>query len=280
MNPGIYRIAVLVAAALLAPASYGQVCKEWKEAQRIGELQIQVNEASGVAASRKFPGRLYHVNDSGDSGKFYVTNIEGKQTTGVSVTGFKPLDAEALGLGACSAAGKSCLYIGDIGDNDRRRQTIQVALVEEMENFPASMTPQERMTLRYPDGPHDAESMAVHPNGTIFILTKEEPARLYKAEAGVATQTLAPVMTLDAGFSPSDMTISDDGTRLLVLTYLYAVEFGIDLAHPSPPRYQERIRIKPLQQQESIAFLPGSRSFIYTTERVFLPAWIMRVDCQ
>jgi hypothetical protein len=28
-------------------------------------LDLQIDEASGIAVSRRFPGRLYHVNDSG-----------------------------------------------------------------------------------------------------------------------------------------------------------------------------------------------------------------------
>jgi len=36
-----------------------------------------------------------------------------------------------------------------------------------------------------------------------------------------------------------------------------------------------------LQQQEGVTYLPGSRSFVYTTEQLLptLPQWIMRVDC-
>jgi hypothetical protein len=168
-----------------------------------------------------------------------------------------------------------------VGDNDRRRQAIEVIVVEELPSFPASVTPRQRLKLRYPDGPHDTESMSIHPDGSIFLLTKEQPARLYKADPGIMTQTLVPVTTLDTGgFSPTDMAISDDGTRLLVLTYLYAMEFGIDVARAGPPQYQQRIAIQPLQQEESIAYLPGSRAFIYTTERMGLPAWIMRVACR
>jgi hypothetical protein len=279
-NPGIYRVIVVLTLALLVPAGYGQVCQEWKPAERVGELEVQLDEASGLAASRAFPGRLYHINDSGDSGKFHITNLQGSVAMSVSVRGGNPIDTEALALGKCRD-GKPCLYIGDIGDNDRHRQTIQIIVIEEVEHFPAAVAPRQRLTLRYPDGPHDAESLAVAPQGDLFILTKEQPARLYKAEAKAANETLAFLMTVDTGgFAPTDMAISDDGTRLLLLTYLYAMEIGIDFAHPAAPRYRQRIVIQPLQQEESIAYLPGSRAFVYTTERVQLPAWLMRVDCK
>jgi hypothetical protein len=72
------------------------------------------------------------------------------------------------------------------------------------------------------------------------------------------------------------MAISDDGSRLLVLTYTDAVEYSMDL------KERQKIRLDFLQQQESVTYLPGSRSFIYSTERLvpLLPQWIMRMDCK
>ena len=265
---------------LFVQAAYAQVCMEWKEAAHIGELQVQLPEASGIAASRRFAGRLYHTNDSGDSGRFYTTDIDGKNTRAVSIGRFRPTDTEALSLGPCGAE-RSCLFVGDIGDNERKRESIEILVIDEIENFPQSVTPRQRLKLRYPDRPHDAESMAVHPNGTIFILTKEQPARLFRADSRTAEQTLTPVMTLDVGSPPTDMAISDDGIRLLVLTYLDAVEFGIDFERFGAARYKQKIPIRFLQQEESVTYLPGSQSFVYTTERFVLPAaWIMRVDCR
>jgi hypothetical protein len=64
--------------------------------------------------------------------------------------------------------------------------------------------------------------------------------------------------------------------RLLVLTYMDAVEYSMDF------KQQQKIRLNFLQQQESVAYLAGSRSFIYSTEQLLqgLPQWIMKVDCK
>ena len=243
---------------------------------RVGELQVQLTEASGLAASRQFPGRLYHINDSGDTGKFYITGMDGKDTRAVRVDGFEGEDTEALSLGPCPGRGTiSCLYLGDIGDNDAKRKSIEIVVVDEVRNFSQTVKPRVRLKLLYPDRPHDAESMAVHPNGDIYILTKEYPAHLFKANPKVVEQTLTPVTTLQPGGKPTDMAISDDGTRLLVLTYMDAVEYSMDF------KQEQKIRLNFLQQQESVAYLPGSRSFIYSTEQLLqgLPQWIMKVDC-
>ncbi len=273
-NPGNGWITLLAALGLYAPFALGQACAGWNEAVHIGELARPIDEASGLAASRRFPGRLYHINDSGDTGRFFITGMNGGNTREVGIDGFAPLDTEALGLGPCGG-GRSCLFVADIGDNERKRTAIEIVLIDELETFDASVTPRRRIRLRYPDGAHDAESMAVHPNGAIFILTKEQPAKLFK----VSGQTLVQVMTLDVN-RPTDMAIADDGKRLLVLTYRDAIEFGIDFQNFQAPTYRQEVPIQPLQQEESIAYLPGSRSFVYTTEKVFLlAAWIMRMDC-
>jgi hypothetical protein len=273
---GIYRDACLSLICLLTPAAYAQICRQWKESFRTGELKVPLDEASGVAVSRQFPGRLYHINDSGADGIFYTTAMDGGNTRAVRVAGFDPVDTEALSLGPCSGQGQpTCLYIGDIGDNNKKRKSIEIVVIEEVRSFPQTVKPRSRMKLRYPDGPHDAESLAVHPNGTIYILTKERPAKLFRVNPNPAQNELIPVTTLNPDTVPTDMTISDDGTRLLVLTYTDAFEYTMDF------KQQQRISLNLLQQQESVAYLPGSRSFIYTTERLLpgLPQWIMRADC-
>jgi hypothetical protein len=272
----IYRAPGLFLIWLLPVAANAQICNEWHEAVQVGELRRFLNEASGVVASRRFPGRLYHINDSGDDGKFYVTGMDGKEVRTIRVAGPDPEDTEALGFGPCPGnARTSCLYIGDIGDNDNRRKAIEVLVIEEEDNFSEIVKPRTRLKMSYPDGPHDAESMAVDAAGDIFILTKEQPARLFKAKGNLQEQTLVLVTTLDIGSKPTDMAISDDATRLLVLTYAEAVEYSMDF------KQLHRIKLNFLQQQESVAYLPGSRSFIYTTERLIpgLPQWIMKVDC-
>jgi hypothetical protein len=148
-------------------------------------------------------------------------------------------------------------------------------VIDEMRNFAQTVKPRRRMKLRYPDKPHDAESMAVHPNGTIFILTKERPAQLFKVNPNPGQTELIPVTMLNPDSVPTDMTLSDDGRTLLVLTYTDAFEYTMDF------KLQQKISLNILQQQESVAYLPGSRSFLYTTERLLpgLPQWVMRVDC-
>lgn len=272
------RLTVVCAILCLLQAPLdAQLCGQWSEAVRIGELPPLLRESSGIAASRKFPDRLYHINDSGDTGRFYLTGMDGTGVLSARIADFKPRDTEALSLGPCPGRPHaSCIYVGDIGDNQQRRSAIEIVAVEETHTFAAAVTAAARLTLRYPDGPHDADSMAVHPDGTIYILTKEHPARLFKARVDRTSQTLEPVATVDTGAPPTDMALSDDGTRAIVLTYQWAVELSMDL------KQRRKMTMQFLQQQESVTYLPGSRSFVYTTEQAiarFLQP-IMRMDCR
>src|SRR5436853_7746983 len=96
---------------------------QWTHGTKIGEVAAPIDEDSGLAISRKFPNRIYHVNDSGDSGRFFITDFTGKDLRIVNINGFAPEDAEDLGIGPC-APSTDCIFVGDIGDNLRTRKTI------------------------------------------------------------------------------------------------------------------------------------------------------------
>ena len=87
-----------------------------------------------LAASRKFPGRLYHVNDSGDAGTFDIP--DGRENAqSVCVAGFDPRDTEALSLGPCPGTTLFVPLPGRYGDNDRRRKSLRSQLWMRNENF-------------------------------------------------------------------------------------------------------------------------------------------------
>jgi hypothetical protein len=135
-------------------------------------------EGSGVAVSRRSPGRLWAHNDSGEA-VLVALDARGTVTGRVRVAGAKVEDWEAVAVGPCS--GGSCIYIADIGDNDatRKRITIYRASEPSSEN---SVAVNDTFHATYPDGAHDAETLLVAPDGGLFIVTKGETGavRLYR----------------------------------------------------------------------------------------------------
>lgn len=277
----------------------------WAPAVEIGKLDSAVSESSGMAISRKIPNRAYRHNDSGDRARFFAMDFDGRNAKSVAVTGAgNPSDWEDMAIGPCDSA-SDCLFFGDIGDNDRRRRTIELVVVRERATWPASVAAEHRVTLRYPDGAHDAEAMAVHPDGSVYIATKD-PVRLQlfrlKPEqwrSGTGVQTLEQVLfwdwaslmpgSLPLGRVATSMDITADGRRFIVLTYVEAVEFFFDLNKPIPEqnawregRQYRRVPIVTLEQEEAIAWLPDGKGFLYDTEKV-LPtrdARIFKVGCK
>ncbi len=312
MNKYIFILLVLCTSLLLGEIGQAELCQNWGQAKRIGALDHNlIDEASGIEASQMFPGRLYHINDSGGGQYFYITDLNGKNTQKIKIEGkaSKKSDFEDIGLGRCFD--KSCLFIGDIGDNKARKYSVSIIVVEEVENYGISVKPLKRIKLKYPDGPHNAEGLSVHPNGDIYIVTKEEnlrdleayPSKVYKLSAEDWQNSANDIITLKyigeidlRALNPSGTAygqivsafdIAPDGKSFLLLTYEDALEFNIDLSDdkikPSGEMKKGQdynvIELKSLPQQESIAYMPDGGSFLYSTEHHWFKAPILRVEC-
>lgn len=311
---GRVTLAIMLIGAVLLNSGNARAdaCRRWAQAVVAGTLDAALPEASGLAASRRFPGRLYHVNDSGNGPFFHVSDLSGASFRSVRVGDFEVerLDFEDLGVGPCGQ-GKSCLFIGDIGDNGARRPAVSILVIEEHEHYPELAVPLRIVEATYPDGPRDAEGLAVHPSGDLYLVSKEAryvtreaaPAHVYRLarteweKPAAGARMLArvgeidvPTLAGDADFFGRLVTgfdIAPDGRSFLLLTYRDAFEFYLDLAEGSLPtrpleteRDYRRIPLRRLHQQEGIAYLADGRSFVYDTERPTLGAAEMfRVDC-
>jgi hypothetical protein len=275
----------------------------WGTPVEIGTLDPVIKESSGLAISRRIPNRAYRHNDSGDSGRFFVTDLAGRNVKTVNIAAFKPKDLEGVGLGPCDAA-TDCLFFADTGDNERKRENPELVVVREQPSFAAEVKADYRVSLRYPDGQHDVEAIAVHPDGNVYIATKDpRTLQIFRLKRdqwrlGKGPQTLELVVTLSwsallptslpLGRVATSMDIAADGQRFILLTYVEAVEFFIDLSKPVPDtrawkagQQYRRIPLTTLEQQEAIAYLPDGRGFIYESERAIdaRPAKVMRVSC-
>jgi hypothetical protein len=301
-----------VAVALLlleAGAAQAELCVQRAEPVFVGDLDSTlIDEASGLAASRQYPDRLYHNNDSGDSGRFFITNLEGQMPRTVNVAGFSPLDAEDISVGPCPEG--SCVYLGDTGDNLTFRRRVYFVVLREQETFAASETPLRTIVARYPDAPHDAEAFAVHPNGDLYLITKvrsSDPRRSGVAQvfrltaeqlAAGGEQLFTKVIDLDLpGLLPEQSALgqlatgldfSPDGSSAVLTTYRVAVEFAFDPKAPWTPatswQRDQDFRVTtlpPLPQIEAIAYSADGGSLFIDTERTrkLGRAPLYRIDC-
>lgn len=209
-------LALLLSCSLVPAATSGQQpgghCTPAGSLVRLPGL----SEASGLALSRRTPGRLWTHNDSGQP-VLVALDTRGTVTGRVRVSGARVEDWEAIAVGSCGSG--SCVYVGDIGDNDAKRRRITVYQIPEPADASGTVTVSGVFHAAYPDGAHDAEAL-VAAGGTLFVVTKGEtgPAAIYRfpdsLQAG-ATMRLERVARLsskvDADSRFTDGSASPDG---------------------------------------------------------------------
>lgn len=129
----------------------------------------RIPESSALAVSTRRPGLLYTVNDSGSDPVVYVVAQASGQVVGTAtLSGVELVDPEALAIGADRR-----LYVADIGDNDRVRDTVALHALAQPGLGDVTVTPRT-FRVRYADGPHDAEALVSDPvAGRLVILSKE-----------------------------------------------------------------------------------------------------------
>lgn len=200
----------------------------------------RITEASGIAAGVISPGVVYVQNDSGDPNRFFAVNARtGATAATVIVHGARNVDWEDIAV-APDRTGRSSVWIADIGDNDAVRRSVQLYQVREPKinsewrNRTVRVRVQREWQLRYPDGPVDAESLAVGPAGSAYILTKtiggatvyrvpgwrpgvhvlRRAGRLSFSSTGTANPFGLPGQLMATGAA-----ISPDGSLFVVRTY-------------------------------------------------------------
>jgi hypothetical protein len=173
-------------------------------------------EASGLASSRRVPGRLWTHNDSGQP-ILFALDSRGAVTGQLQVSGATVQDWEGIAVGPCGSG--SCVYIGDIGDNEAGRTRITIYRVPEPEKPGGTAAVSDVFHATYPDGAHDAEAL-LFAGDRLYIVTKGEtgPVALYRfptqLQAG-ATMKLervgGPSAKPDADSRITDGSASPDG---------------------------------------------------------------------
>ena len=219
----------------------------------------RISESSGLALSHRHPHVVWTANDSGDSARVFAVDTRTGQTVGVHRFGAQVRDVEAL---AMTSEGK--LLVGDIGDNGASRSSVRVYSFDEP-TLGQTSGPAESWQLTYPDGPHDAESLAVDPGtGRVYVVTKSQPGAVYAlpvhpSRSGTNRLTKvagAPAVATDAVFLA-------DGSALAVRTYLALVLLDARDFH--------RVASTPLPVQpqgETIALAPERQGLLAGSEGV------------
>jgi hypothetical protein len=232
--------AALLGAVPSVARPIGAAAGEPRPAYRLADARI--TEASGIAPGLASAGIDYVENDSGDVNRIFAVNARtGTTAATVTVRGARNVDWEDIAV-APDPAGTPSVWIADVGDNAAVRDEIQVYRVAEPH---VTTTDRDRRIrtrtadvwrLRYPDGPADAESLAVGPAGTAYLVTKSLGASVvYRMPARPDADRVQPLRRVGAiAFAPTgtdnpfgvagqlsatSAAISADGAVFVVRTY-------------------------------------------------------------
>ncbi|MEZ4407888.1 MAG: hypothetical protein R3A52_15650 [Polyangiales bacterium] len=237
-----------------------------------------ITEASGIVESPTQPGVYFVHNDSGDTARVFAVDANGDLLATYRLDGATAVDWEDLTVGPCPTG--ECLYLGDIGDNAMNRAdhaVLRVALPTVARGDDRALA-WERLDFAYPDGPHNAEALAMRRDtGDLYVSTKAD------AEAGVyrfplpldpaSRVTLTRVATLALPNEGSPLVTAADlhpcEARLLVRTYTRLWEFTPPAGAPFEAMFTAVPRRLPVFseiQGESVAWHADGRGYVTVSE--------------
>ena len=266
----------------------------WSRPEYAGVLgDPELDEVSGLAASRAHPGVYWAQNDSGGGARLVAMAADGSRVASYAVAGADNVDWEDID--AFELEGKRYLLVADTGDNGGIRKQLSLYVFEEPAKLRDGETlrPAWTINFRWPDGARDCEASAVDAaRGEVLLISKKRvPPELFRVKLRPAdgnAQVAELLATLPAIRQPSQAELkknpvygryrsqitgadlSPNGRVLAVLNYhsihLYVRNAGQD--------WDEALKLAPgqlhfpwLPQAEAIAFSPNGRSLLIGGEQ-------------
>ncbi len=151
----------------------------------LGEIRIPaLDEASGIAASRKYKNILWSHND-GSQGKIFAFDTQGNFIAEFKLSNsliHQDSDFEDIAIGPGPIDGIDYIYLGDIGDNDSKRKVKYVLRFPEptIDINNSSTNTQiiknvDLLPFSYPDSARDSETLMIDPlTKDIYHVSKRE----------------------------------------------------------------------------------------------------------
>jgi hypothetical protein len=227
----------------------------------------RVIESSGLAVSRTHPGLAYTVNDSGDDARVLVLSMRDGSVVGeTTLAGAQPDDFEAL-----SPAPGGRLLVGDIGDNDAERDSVEVYVIAEPAAGDHQVSPRT-VSLTYPGGPRDAEAL-VADGRTVYVVSKELVGGVYAAPVlgsdrdrfALRRVAAAPSVVTDGALLPDgDVVLRGYDRGFLV----GLPGWGVRTSFPLPPTEQGETVASGVRGRDVYVGSEGTHSPVY---RVAVP---------
>ncbi len=239
----------------------------------------ELDEISGIAASRKFSKIFWVHNDSGDKARIFAIDSSGQTVGQVLLKGVQAVDWEDIALGPGPQPHTDYLYIGDIGDNRARRDFKVIYRLAEpdvqvlkskgrllIDRFAA-------IRFRLPDGARDAETLLCDPvSKDLFVISKRENrVHLYRLPFPQDTLQIGTAQFLEE-LPLTEITAGDiapSGRHIILKNYLQIFYFprgkGQSVAQ-ALDRFPSFLPYKEEPQGEALCFAPDESGYYTISE--------------
>lgn len=260
--------------------------------KKVGNLvDSEIEEASGLAASRCSPGVLWTHNDSGDGAFIYGISTTGAPVGTWKVPGATNVDWEDIAEFK-DRSGKCFLYIGEIGDNRERmtehaiyrvpEPTVSADAAGTRRKNALTTEPADVLRFTYPDGAHNAETLMVDPRaGSIYVVTKNRrgPASVYRLRPEFNSGSTLQAEKITDFSIPAIFKglitggdISPDGRRMMICDYVSGYEYslpeGSDRFDDVWGQKPETVDLGDRPVGEAVCYSPDGNSLFATSEGV------------
>ena len=278
----------------------------------------RISESSGLARSSAAEGAYWTHNDSGNAPEIYLLAPDGRLLAEVAIEDVQNRDWEAMS--SVSVNGANFIMIGEVGDNARRYRVYRLLLIpepllsddvlravkEDVDGFESQKYTATALQFEftYEDGRHNCEAIAYDSVGKkVWLVEKvyaddqrEAAPGIYSIDFNLTDEMLQqargdgvslPQASRVADFpvrNVTGMSISAEGNRLLIRTYLAAFFYSRDeerswaevLAEDRPANIG-----LPLQRQgEAVCFSSDSDHFVVTSESTRQAIWQVNLRAQ
>lgn len=234
----------------------------------------KVDEASGIADSKRNPGFIWVQQDSDNPTDLALLSHKGEFLKKIFLKDTRNRDWEDLQLAPGPDPSLQYIYLGDIGDNGRIFGNYFFYRFPEPDKQADTVFNIDKISFKYPDGSHDAEAFIVEPETRdIYIITKQEPqSSIYILKYPYSTSDINVVsfvgkLTYNNVVSAA---LQPDGKGVAVKTYFnmqyYARQAGENLGTVLQKSFIPMLYI-PEMQGEAITFTLDSKGYYTLSER-------------
>lgn len=267
MRPGNLR-GLAVCALICCMALRDAPNEKATEIARITDRRV--SEASGIVASRRFPG-VYWTHNDGDDNRLFAIRRDG------SVIGFAKLDVNVHDWEDIAIDDDGYLYVSDTGNNSGNRKHLMICRVREPD--PNKLAGRKMRTLKvdeswkvhFPGEPFNCESLFVW-RGEFYLISKlaaGTQAEVYRFDPKGKTPEMRKVATLPIDQPVTAADISADGNELAVLAHgaLWIFQIGGDVTRSTEVK-PTRISVPP-GKVEGCCFADGEILIVAESGEIF-----------